>query len=245
MPDGDRAFRQGVLAFGDSITRGGGTRQRDVMQESWALWVARGLGLPFSGFAVAGARLEEVVAEQLPAAWALSVRPDARYDVGLLYAGVNDVRRPDWDLDAFASRYDEALALIGERCDRMLVATLPHDLGRPRARESVEAANGAIEGLAAARGALVVDLRDFGGRDHVLADHIHPTAFGQIEIADRALRVLEADGRPVLAWPAELIQPAGATPQRTIGSELRYAARHVQVSARAAAIRLLRRRARA
>ena len=41
--------RLGVLAFGDSITNGGGELQWGVALQSWALWVARGLGLPFTG----------------------------------------------------------------------------------------------------------------------------------------------------------------------------------------------------
>ena len=241
MADRDRVCRQGVLAFGDSITHGGGTVQRDVVQESWALWVARALGLPYSGFAVDGARLAEVVEEQLPAARAQCARPQWPFDLGLLYAGVNDVRRPDWDPEAFARLYERALAAIGERCDGLLVATLPLGLGRPRAPDAVGEANAVIERIASAYGALVADLRDFGGRSHVLADQIHPTAFGQIDIADRALRVLEASGHRVLARPRELIRPAEATPLRTLGSDTRYAARRVRVGTRAAAIRLLRR----
>jgi lysophospholipase L1-like esterase len=241
VADRDRACRQGVLAFGDSITHGGGTVQRGVVQESWALWVARALGLPFSGFAVDGARLVEIVEEQIPAARAQCARPEWPYDLGVLYAGVNDVRRGDWDPEAFARLYDRALAAIAERCEGLLVATLPLDLGRPRASDAVEQANAAIERLASAHGALVVDLRDFGGRAHVLADQIHPTAFGQIDIADRALGVLETGGHRVLTRPRELIRPADATPLRTLGSETRYAARRVHVSTRAAAIRLLRR----
>jgi len=48
--------RLGVLAFGDSITNGGGELQWGVALQSWALWVARGLGLPFTTYAVDGAR---------------------------------------------------------------------------------------------------------------------------------------------------------------------------------------------
>jgi hypothetical protein len=52
----DQACRLGVLAFGDSITNGGGELQWGVALQSWALWVARSLGLPFTGYAVDGAR---------------------------------------------------------------------------------------------------------------------------------------------------------------------------------------------
>ena len=57
----------GVLAFGDSITNGGGELQWGVALQSWALWVARGLGLPFTGYAVDGATADDVVDGQIPA----------------------------------------------------------------------------------------------------------------------------------------------------------------------------------
>src|SRR3712207_5903397 len=89
--------RLGVLAFGDSITNGGGELQWGVALQSWALWTARGLGLPFTTYAVDGARVADVAGAQLAAFRTRTARPDARYDVGCLYAGVNDVRAPDWD----------------------------------------------------------------------------------------------------------------------------------------------------
>ena len=88
--------RLGVLAFGDSITNGGGELQWGVALHSWALWTARGLGLPYSGFAVDGATVGDVVREQIPRFADTTAQPGARYDVGLLYIGVNDVRTPGW-----------------------------------------------------------------------------------------------------------------------------------------------------
>ena len=76
--------RLGVLAFGDSITNGGGELQWGVALHSWALWTARGLGLPYSGFAVDGATVGDVVREQIPRFADTTAQPGARYDVGLL-----------------------------------------------------------------------------------------------------------------------------------------------------------------
>ena len=44
------------------------------------------LGLPFTTYAVDGARAADVVGLQLPAFHARAARPDARYDLGCLYA---------------------------------------------------------------------------------------------------------------------------------------------------------------
>ena len=57
----------GVVALGDSITNGGGELQYGVALQSWALWTARGLGLPYTGVATDGARAADVVARQLAA----------------------------------------------------------------------------------------------------------------------------------------------------------------------------------
>ena len=142
------ACRLGVLAFGDSITNAGGELQWGVALQSWALWVARGLGVPYSPYATDGARVEDVLGAQIPAF--SSTARDGRYDLGCLYAGVNDARALDWDSAAFERDHAAALAFLAERCDRVLTVTLPHDLGRPRAGERVQEANAAIEASARA-----------------------------------------------------------------------------------------------
>ena len=229
--------RLGVLAFGDSITNGGGELQWGVALQSWALWVARGLGLPFTTFAQDGARMGDVVEHQLPASATRSARPAARYDLGCLYAGVNDVRAPGWDPARFAADHERALRELARRCDRVLAVALPLDLGRPRAGTAAEEANRAVEAGAARTGALVLDLRAFGARNHVMTDHVHPTAFGQVAIAERALAVLAADGLPTRVGPASLIAPAQRTRLRALRGDATYLYRHAKVSARAAWLR--------
>jgi lysophospholipase L1-like esterase len=201
--DGD--CRLGVLAFGDSITNGGGELQWGVALQSWALWVARGVGLPYTGFASNGARARDVVERQISAFQTLSARPHARYEIGCVYIGVNDVRAQDFSLPAFERDFGLALRFITERSDRTLTVLIPHDLGRPRAAGRVSEANEAIERQARDCGALVLDLRAFRARNLVMADRVHPTAFGQIAIAERALELLRRDGVPTIAHPSSLI----------------------------------------
>jgi lysophospholipase L1-like esterase len=225
--------RLGVLAFGDSITNGGGELQWGVALQSWALWVARGLGLPFTTYAVDGALARDVLGEQVPAFHACSANPDGRYDLGCLYVGVNDVRSPDWDAEAFAAAHAAILDVLAARCDRLLLVTLPLDLGRPRAA-GVTAANAVIEAAARARGALILDLRDFGARNLVMADHVHPTAFGQVWIAERALAVLAADGMDVRVAPSTLIRPASGTRRQRLQGDWTYVYRTLKEQARVA-----------
>jgi lysophospholipase L1-like esterase len=239
-PDLQPACRLGVLAFGDSITNAGGELQWGVALQSWALWVARALGLPFTTYAVDGARTADVVERQLPTWAARDAHPGARYDLGCLYCGVNDVRAPDWDAGAFAAGHRRALAALAARCDRLLAVTIPLDLGRPRAPGHVAAANAAVERNAAEAGALVLDLRGFGARNHVMTDHVHPTAFGQVRMAELALAVLAADGLPARVAPASLIDPDERTAWRALRGDATYAYRHLKVSAKAAGIAAMR-----
>ena len=224
------ACRLGVLAYGDSITNGGGELQWGVALQSWALWVARGLGLPYTPHASDGATMRDVLIEQVPA-----TAPGARYDLGCLYIGVNDVRGLDWDREAFERDHRAVLAFLAERCERVLTATVPLDLGRPRPRSAVAEANAAIEASATAAGALVLELRDFGARNLMMADHVHPTAFGQIAIAERALDILSGHGLEPRLRPASLIRYETSARGRLRG-DLTYTYRHAKISARAALI---------
>lgn len=226
--------RLGVLAFGDSITNAGGELQWGVALQSWALWVARGLGLPYTGYATDGAGVGDVVASQIPA-FAARSSPGARYDLGCLYIGVNDVRTVDWDAERFEASFAQAMRFLSERCDRVLTMTVPLDLGRPRAGAKVEDLNAAISRVASELGALVVDLRSWGARNLVMTDHVHPTAFGQIDIAERALAALADDGWPAIVRPSSLIAYRTTRWQR-LRSDVTYAYRHLKVSARAATI---------
>jgi lysophospholipase L1-like esterase len=224
--------RLGVLAFGDSITNGGGELQWGVALQSWALWVARGLGLPFTSYATDGAEADDVVNDQIPAFERHSADPGARYQLGCLYIGVNDVRTLGWDAARIGDEFARALEFLRRRCDRIVAVTAPLDLGRPRAGSKVRGLNAAIERAAAKRGALVVDLRDFGARNLVMADGVHPTAFGQIAIAERALDVLLRDGAPVAVRPSSLIHYE-ATRWGRLRGDATYVYRRAKVSIRA------------
>jgi len=223
--------RLGVLAFGDSITNGGGELQWGVALQSWALWTARALGLAFTSYAVDGARVADVAGAQLGSARTRSAHLDAHYDLGCLHIGVNDVRALDWDPDAFAADLGVVLDFLAAHCDRSVVLTIPLDLGRPRAGAKVDVANLAIETAARGVGATVVDLRGFGGRDVLMADHVHPTALGQVAIAERVVDALAPAGLEVYARPSDLIYYE-ATPRGRLRGDLSYAYRHAKVSAR-------------
>jgi lysophospholipase L1-like esterase len=235
----DRGCRLGLLAFGDSITNGGGELQWGVALQSWALWVARALGFPFTTYAVDGAQVGDVVRDQIPAFERRTAHPGARYELGCLYIGVNDVRAPDWDVTRFETGFSTAARLLRERCDRLLTLTAPLELGRPRVVTKVRALDDAIERIADELGGLVVDLRELRARNLVMADRVHPTALGQVAIAERALAVLERDGLSATARPSSLIE-FQTTRWGRLRSDATYAYRSGKFRARTSAARLSR-----
>ena len=204
--------RLGVVALGDSITVGEGSMTLGVTPLSWAQWLARALDLPFTSYAFNGATTADVLREQLP-------RVRADYDLGALYAGVNDVRDPSFDLAAYERDLDTVAEGLAARADGLLMLTLPHDLGRPTSAPKPIAANAAVRRVAERHGAVVADLSDFAGWTLVLPDAVHPTALGQVEIADRAARAVGAS-----LMPSALVERHGG--------DARYAPAHARALAR-------------
>ncbi len=227
-----------MLAFGDSITNGGGELQWGVAMKSWAEWVARGLGLPFTNYALDGNRAVDVIHQQIPAFMSRAADAAARYELGCLYIGVNDVRAVDWDPAAFDLEFRRALGFLQRRCDRVLAVTAPLDLGRPRAGAKVAELNRLIGAASHESRALVLDLSGLTGRNLIMADHVHPTAFGQIAIAEWAVSVLAADGMEVRVRPSQLIGYE-VTRWKRLREDATYAYRHLKVSARSLALRAL------
>jgi lysophospholipase L1-like esterase len=220
--------RRGLVALGDSITVGEGQAMLGLQCQSWTLWLATARELPFTSLAVNGAIAADVASEQL-------ARLRGPYDLCCLHVGVNDARGPDFDAAAFEHTLLEVTARTGEVADRLVMMTIPVDLGRPRAGASVVEANSAIRRVADRRGATLVSIEDLRGWRLVLPDAVHLTALGQVTLAQRAATALAAEGMPLRANPVDL---GGAE----LG--LRSSARYAVTGHALAVVRDLRRRAR-
>jgi hypothetical protein len=105
-------------------------------------------------------------------------------------------------------------------------------MGRPAVGAKMHELNAAIERVATQQGALVLDLRAFSARNLVMADHVHPTALGQIAMAGRALDVLERDGMRVMVRPSELVYFETTRWDRLRG-DATYAYRYLKEGAKA------------
>jgi lysophospholipase L1-like esterase len=181
--------RRGLVALGDSITNGRGEPALGVPMQSWAQWLSEALELPFTKLARDGARASDVLAELVP-------RLAGPYDVGCLFVGVNDARSIDWDAAAFERDLRAIAAALAACSDRLALCTLPLDLGRPPAAPKPRAASAIVRAVSAEHDATIVALEDLAGRRWLLPDAVHPTALGQLEIADRAARTLAAPRLP-------------------------------------------------
>jgi hypothetical protein len=182
-------MNRGLVAMGDSITNGHGEPALGVPMQSWAQWLAEALELPFTKLARDGARAADVLAEQVPGL-------AGPYDVGCLYVGVNDARALDWDAAGFERDLRAIVDALTSASDRLVLCTLPADLGRPRAGDKPATASAIVRAIAADHGATVVALDDFAGRPWLMPDAVHPTAVGELEMADRAARALGAPRLP-------------------------------------------------
>ena len=75
----------------------------------------------------------------------------------------------------------------------------------------------------------MLDLRGFGARNLVMTDHVHPTAFGQVWIAERALDVLAPTGWTCACGPSTLIRPGERTRLRALQGDWTYVYRRLKV----------------
>jgi lysophospholipase L1-like esterase len=180
---------RGLVALGDSITNGHGEPALGVPMQSWAQWLAEALALPFTNLARDGALARDVLAEQVP-------RLEGPYDLACVYVGVNDARSIDWDADVYGAALRAIAFALAACSERLLLCTIPADLGRPRAAPKPRSASAIVRAVAGEHGAVVVELDGLAGRPWLLPDAVHPTALGQLEIADRAARALGAATRP-------------------------------------------------
>jgi hypothetical protein len=196
----------GVLGLGDSISCGPEEGAFGVPPRSWAQWLAEALDLPFHRLARPGAMTPWIADALLPRA-----RED--YALACVGVGTNDVRSLEWDPRSFEVALERILDGLAARATRICVATIPLDLGRPPAGAKVAELNAIVRSTAATWGAADVDLDDLRGWRLFFPDAVHPTALGQLEIAQRAATALELDVSPT----------ALTSVQRGIRADARYA----------------------
>lgn len=170
----------GIVALGDSML---------VDDQSWGYWLNRAMGLPLRTVAVGGARSDDVV-QQLPSLG------DERYDVACLSVGTNDILF-DWDVERFTDNLAAIVSAAGESAERVVTSTISLGLASFPGSASefgrrVRQANSVLS----ESGALVISGSDLRGPRLMGADRVHPTAAGQLVLADRAAQLLDVHPPP-------------------------------------------------
>jgi lysophospholipase L1-like esterase len=198
----------GLVAVGDSIINGHGDSMAGVPSWGWGQWLADAMGLSYTRYAKGGFTSSGIVAELLP----LVV---GTYDVGLFNMGTNDAYL-GLDMGTFERNLDQVAEVMSSACSRVVVLTVPYSA---EATWRVRAA--------AKRHDLIVVDGEVRGQRLLKADGIHPTALGQLEIAERAAHQLGAPSPRTLA-------KGGGDGSLSFGYSLGYATKLVRHRTRAA-----------
>ncbi|MDX3660040.1 SGNH/GDSL hydrolase family protein [Streptomyces sp. ID05-26A] len=216
------------VALGDSQTEGIGDGDDVRGLRGWADRLSEHVarhspGLLYANLAVRGRRTGQVRAEQLTPA--LAMRPD----LATVVAGVNDVLRPNFDLDDVAEHLEAMFAALTAQGATVATITFP-DVGRvtPLARpisRRVVALNERIRVAAKRHDVVVAETAEHPVvTDPRLwsTDRLHPSALGHERIA---AAVAHALGLPNSddSWSRPLPVARTATPGwRIVGGELRW-----------------------
>jgi lysophospholipase L1-like esterase len=221
QPPGEASF----VAIGDSFTEGLNDVASGGVFRGWAdrlagLIAAEYPGLRYANLAVRGKLLRQIVAEQVPAAAAMSP--------GLvsIAAGGNDILRPGADPDVLAELFDSAIARLRAAGCQVLMFTGFDPVGFPvlrLLRGRIGTYNMHLRGIADARGCYLVDLwsmRFLRSPGAWSQDRLHLNAQSHQRVALRACEVLgipvTEDWRaPLAADPAQAPVPAYTGPAST------------------------------
>jgi len=215
------------VAIGDSQTEGVGDGDDEIGYRGFADRLAARLAelnpdLLYANLAVRGKLAGEIHAEQL--ACALELRPD----LATVVAGLNDVLRPRFDLDATAGHIEAMFASLTKAGATVGTVTFPNvakiaPLVRPLLPR-VLALNARIREAAARHGVRVVEAFEVEVTTDARIwcdDRIHANPVGHQRIADSMAHVLELPGADD-SWTHPL--PAVPRPPRltVVGAELRW-----------------------
>ncbi|TCO50631.1 SGNH/GDSL hydrolase family protein [Actinocrispum wychmicini] len=174
------------VALGDSCTEGiDDPYPQGGVYRGWADLVADRLAADnpdfrYANLGIRGRRLDQIIAEQIPAATEL------RPDLVALFGGGNDIMSRGWTERTVARRVDHAIKALTSLAPTVVVFTLSDVSQRMpfgwRMRPRIEALNASIREAAVSYGAVLVDLwpdpavqdlRYFGPDRLHLAEHGH------------------------------------------------------------------------
>ena len=207
-----------IVALGDSVSAGVGDFVARGEAPGWAGHLAHALGSSnFTNLARTGARMRDVLSEQLPAAL------ESRAGLATLLIGGNDVLRSDFDPERIAAGARIVCSDLTGNGTPVLVVLLHEPArvlprgGGPFGRVIAARANAVNEALVAnlssLSGVRLLDPRSNPStheRGHWHIDRMHPSASGHRMLAGLALELAADWGfTPVRAIPGEVKESPG------------------------------------
>lgn len=204
------SFRR-YVALGDSFTEGVGDPDpaRPNGVRGWADRVAEVLAarepdFGYANLAIRGRKLLPILAEQLEPALALEP------DLVSIYAGANDILRPQVDVDALVTAYDDALARLAATGAHLVVFTAFDPGGSATyrlLRGRFALYNELVREAADRHGATVVDfwrMREYRHWGYWDEDRMHMGPAGHQRMAVAALDALRVDHDLAVPSPREI-----------------------------------------
>ena len=220
------------VALGDSSTEGLDDPDGDGGYRGWADRLAEQLAvvnpdLLYANLGVRGRLAAQVLAEQVPAA--LALHPD----VVTVFAGVNDLLRPTYDLPRIAADVEQMQRTLVAAGATVLSFTMP-DPSRvlPLAKRlgpRVTAFNAEMRAVAQRSGATLVD---FGGHEVAgdprlwAADRLHANSEGHRRIAAALADALHLPGTD-RSWAEPLVAAPRVRPHHAVRAEWVWTRRHL------------------
>jgi lysophospholipase L1-like esterase len=209
---------QAVAVLGDSIGVGIGDPARDGGWRGFAPILAEALGAGLTNLAVSGSRIGCVRQTQLP--YALQARPD----VAVVLAGMNDTMRSDFDPVRLYADLDQVVTALQAAGATVItvryhehhrVFPLPAFLRRALCSR-IAALNEVLDAVVARRGTLAVDLGQVPGIYSSTAwaiDRLHPSELGHRMLASAIARRL-AEAGTIVPGEVSLDCAGGRPPSR-------------------------------
>ena len=190
-----------VVAIGDSFAFGVGETVNEQPGPAWAGRLAHLIDAPkYQRFAWPGARINDLVSMQLPAA--IMAQPD----VALISIGGNDAVRRGFNSDEFTDRLSVAIETLEQHCGKVVVINLPDvartcpipNTVRSVLRMRIRRLNACIEMAHIQSHSKLLDRWDDSlayEESHLAVDGVHPSPIGYQRLAERTIDVLQLEAR--------------------------------------------------
>ena len=220
------------VALGDSTTEGLEDPYPDGSgYRGWADRLADRLaavnpGITYANLAVRGRKVPQIRAEQLDPA--IRLEPDLASILG----GINDVLRRSLDLDRVIGDLDAMAVALSDRGATVLTFTFPDPtavitVAAARIRARVTGFYERVRRMAAARGAVLVDLEQDGIAHPALwcDDRLHANGEGHARIAGAAAAALGLEANA--DWRAPLPEPPRSSKASRFAADAVWMGRHM------------------